>query len=204
MFLNNNVVSRAVTTLELDPENPRLIGFIENASLKKQKDILLTLALNYDVIEICNSILSNGYYPEFNIVTVPKDSEGRKLIVVEGNRRTSACKILLKPEVLEGTTYNYMINRIKNHNNYKIIKENIKKINVVILNNRDDAETYKALKHTRQTIKPWSPYTQGGYFISKLTPGMSLSDLRENLNITEIKTSQIQRVVLFYRLNSCA
>ncbi|NQS82092.1 hypothetical protein [Pantoea agglomerans] len=202
MFLNNNVVSRAVATLELDPENPRLIGFIENKALKKPRDILLTLTLNYDVLDICNSILSNGYYPEFNIVTIPKDPEGRKLIVVEGNRRTSACKILLKPELLSGTAYSNMIDKIKNHKNYKVIKDSVRKINVVILNNRDDAETYKALKHTRQTIKSWSPYTQGGYFVSKLSTGTSLSELRVNLNISEIKINQIQRVVLFFRLAS--
>ncbi|HDL8412407.1 TPA: hypothetical protein PXR14_003545, partial [Yersinia enterocolitica] len=99
MFLNNTVVQRAVSSLELDPENPRLIGFIEDSLLKNQKDILLTLTINYDVIDICNSIMTNGYYPEFNIVTIPKGNDDRKLLVIEGNRRTSACKIILNPEI---------------------------------------------------------------------------------------------------------
>ncbi|HDL7825140.1 TPA: hypothetical protein PXP39_001307 [Yersinia enterocolitica] len=202
MFLNNTVVQRAVSSLELDPENPRLIGFIEDSSLKNQKDILLTLTINYDVIDICNSIMTNGYYPEFNIVTIPKGNDDRKLLVIEGNRRTSACKIILNPEILKGTKYNYMINKIKRNASYDKICESIKKINVVVLDNRADAETYKALKHTRQSIKPWSPYTQGGYFVSKLSVGMTLSDLREELNLTEMKLNQIQRVVFFYRLGS--
>ncbi|MXX96965.1 MAG: hypothetical protein F4065_09540 [Rhodothermaceae bacterium] len=75
--------------LHLDPKNPR-IGF-EKFSLNDQQGILHWLWRNNSVDELVNSILANGYWKHEELFAT---DESGKLVVVEGNRRLAAVRII--------------------------------------------------------------------------------------------------------------
>ena len=90
------VVPHPPADLYLDPENPRLAG--ESFSLNDQGDILRWLWRNKSVNELVDSILANGFWDHEELFAT---EEGGCWVVVEGNRRLAAVKILSDPGVRE-------------------------------------------------------------------------------------------------------
>lgn len=83
----------SVVNLLLDPENPRL-RLPQNAS---PRTILLQLYEEHRLEELMASFIANGYFDEEPLVVVPAPNKPGKLIVVEGNRRLAALKLLTDP-----------------------------------------------------------------------------------------------------------
>jgi hypothetical protein len=89
-----------VDRLLLDVENPRLNAVGEP---KSQDELAQTLYDEMAVDEIALSIAANGYFPEEPLLVIPKkpetDPERQMYIVVEGNRRLTAVKLLRDPHL---------------------------------------------------------------------------------------------------------
>jgi hypothetical protein len=81
-------------TLLLDPRNPRLTG--SNYSLDDQDPILKRLWAEFNLGEIIDSILASGEFWKHEPLIAAE--EGGKLVVIEGNRRLAAVKLLLSEE----------------------------------------------------------------------------------------------------------
>jgi len=90
------VVRHAPTDLYLDPANPRLAD--EGLSVEGQDDILLWLWRNKSVNELVDSILANGFWQHEELFATEEDG---RLVVVEGNRRLAAVKILSDADLRE-------------------------------------------------------------------------------------------------------
>ncbi len=90
------VIRHAPADLHLDPKNPRLAD--EAFSVDDQEGILRWLWRNKSVNELVDSILANGYWEHEELFAT---EEGDRLVVVEGNRRLSAVKILSEPDLRE-------------------------------------------------------------------------------------------------------
>lgn len=75
--------------LFFDSTNPRLV---EAGAPKSQKEILLILWREFAVDEIALSIAANGYFPYEPLFATKEDS---RLVVVEGNRRLAAVRLLV-------------------------------------------------------------------------------------------------------------
>jgi len=84
----------SVDDLYLDPKNPRLAE--DNFGIEDQDQILKVLWKERAVNEIVNSIAASGYWPQ-EVLFATK--EKGKLVVVEGNRRLSAVKLLLSRDL---------------------------------------------------------------------------------------------------------
>ena len=84
----------SVEDLYLDPKNPRLAE--DNFGIEDQVQILKVLWKERAVNEIVNSIAASGYWQQEVLFAT---REGGKLVVVEGNRRLSAVKLLLSRDL---------------------------------------------------------------------------------------------------------
>ena len=82
-----------MSDLDLDARNPRLVGLDAGAS---QETLVRTLWRERAVDEIAASIAASGYWSHEELFAV---EEGGRLVVIEGNRRLAALKLLLDPEL---------------------------------------------------------------------------------------------------------
>ena len=80
--------------LYFDPENPRLAD--RSFSAENQEEILRWLWRNKSVNELVDSILANSFWEHEELFAT---EEGDRWVVVEGNRRLAAVKILSDPEL---------------------------------------------------------------------------------------------------------
>lgn len=85
-----------VTNLILDSKNPRLPKSMSN---KSEKEIINFLLSDASLIELMLAISKNDFFEGEQLLVVP--DEGDKYLVVEGNRRLSAVKLLHNPELGE-------------------------------------------------------------------------------------------------------
>ena len=84
----------SASELFLDPSNPRLAG--HSFSVDDQERILEWLWKNKSVDELVDSLLASGYWPHEELFAA---KESGRLVVVEGNRRLAAVKLLSDPEL---------------------------------------------------------------------------------------------------------
>lgn len=85
---------RSVTSLHLDPKNPRL-G--RETSVRAPREIIQYLFDHDKALEVAYSIVTRGYFPNEPLLAIKEDDH---LIVVEGNRRLAALKALREPRLL--------------------------------------------------------------------------------------------------------
>lgn len=81
-----------VNELFLDPGNPRLAGL--NLEIDQQEKIVQVLWQERAVNELVDSIATSGYWDHEELFAAKEDG---KLVIVEGNRRFAAVKLLLDP-----------------------------------------------------------------------------------------------------------
>lgn len=138
-----------VDKLKLDPENPRLPSNIG----RTQKEMIQYLADSTSLSELMSAISENGYFPGEPVVAIPDDSDD-DYIVVEGNRRLSAVKILNDYKILD--SYSQTIEKLSENSEY------IDSIPVVIKNTRDEILPYLGYRHITG-VKQWEPLAKARY-----------------------------------------
>ncbi len=84
----------SISSLYLDASNPRFSGGEKETS---QNEIVKTLWREMAVDEIAYSIVANGYFPH-EVIIGEKRQDG-KYVIIEGNRRVAAVKLLLDPKL---------------------------------------------------------------------------------------------------------
>jgi hypothetical protein len=124
-----------IDELNLDPENPRLAGM--DLTVDDQDKILKILWQERAVNELVDSIFTSGYW-EYEELFACRESG--KLVVIEGNRRLSAVKLLVDDQLR---------NRVGVSGLPQITAEAKKKLRTlpVIECHRDDVWQYIGFKH---------------------------------------------------------
>ncbi|WP_431293409.1 ParB/Srx family N-terminal domain-containing protein [Pedobacter sp. P26] len=90
-----------VKSLKLDDENPRLSGF---GSSKPTQNQVVEYMLEYEkVIQLAKDIAKMGFLPNEEPIVF---KENNRYVVVEGNRRVTACKVLVDPDLIPKKTVN--------------------------------------------------------------------------------------------------
>jgi len=198
MLGKRKLSSFALSKLELDIKNPRLIGYRKQNKINNENDVIALMISVYGVKELIFSILTNGFHPDEVLYSIP-NNENNKKIIVEGNRRLTACKIIKKPSLLKKIGLDNLYVKIQNHKNYALALESINKLNVVELESRKMARTYIASKHTKESIKRWSVYTQGAYYIDLMNEYRDINALRSSIN-NSVSSSRIRGVIFFSQI----
>lgn len=98
---DRRVVNVDLDRLHFDPQNPRLPRSIDRESEMAVIDWMLTDAT---LLELMGSIAEQGYFPGEPILITPErpgfdDPQADEFIVVEGNRRLAAAKLLRNPSI---------------------------------------------------------------------------------------------------------
>jgi hypothetical protein len=172
--------------LTLDKLNPRLPDMGKNPS---EINIIQELVENDKVYELAQSITKNGYLPGEYLFVCKEDS---KTIVIEGNRRVAACKLLINPDIAPSA----FRSRFRSLANNFDINE-IATLLVFIAPNRNVLAPLIVSKHTEPTIEHWEPLMKANFYARQVLAGAAIDGLSKNLNVP---ASEIKRALVRYQI----
>ena len=139
-----------VSDLAFDLKNPRLVEFDLSANATEE-DVIQILWETMDVREVMMSIAASGFFPHEPLIVA---RENGKSIVIEGNRRLAAVRILLNPAVAESYASDIPIILEK-------AKADLAELPAV-LGTRQETWRYLGFKHVNGPAK-WSSYAKSHY-----------------------------------------
>lgn len=158
----NKVVAPATTELKkmkevklkdlhLDLENPRL----PQSVAKTPKGVLTWIAKSTAIEDLMSAIATNGFFPGEPVVVYPHPDRPDEYIVIEGNRRLTACKLIHDPTLCEKPTAQMiLISETAVHRP--------EKIPVVVADTRNEVLPYLGFRHITG-IKEWDPLAKARY-----------------------------------------
>jgi hypothetical protein len=165
-----------VKKLLLDVQNPR---FASGLIRETQDDLLKMLWDEFAVDEVALSIAANGYFPEEPLFVVPE--EGKTLentqhyIVVEGNRRLAAVRLLLEDQTRA---------KLKATNLPKISGESKQLLATLPVSkhkNRTELWRYLGFRHINGP-QPWDSFSKAVYIAGVHdTTKVPLDDIAESI-----------------------
>lgn len=186
----------SLSKLLLDPNNYR---FLDRKKFKKkaatrfhkesvQRATLESLEQSYQLDELKQSILTNGYVPMERIIIVPYPRKSGSFLVVEGNRRVASLKSILKEE-REGVT---VLSAAQ--------KKAFSRIPCAVLKSSGDS-----LKHAERVImgirhiagpRQWGAYQQA-LLVSELKDEerLEFQDIGEMLGISSVEAARRYRAI---------
>ena len=150
MQTNQEINQLPTKELCLDRMNPRLAEH-DIGPKTPEKEIITILWEVMDVQELVQSIVASGYFQHEPLIVV---REKDKNIVIEGNRRLVAVKVLLDRYLAEQVGCQI---RIKNQKALEALEHL-----PVILSQREDSWRYLGFKHINGPAK-WSSYAKAHY-----------------------------------------
>lgn len=176
--------------LKINPDYARLPT---NLDEEKIIDFLIGEAAT---LELMMAIGENGYFPGEQLLVVEDEKESGKYIVIEGNRRLTAVKLLQDPNII--TFQKSKINRIYDEAKYK--PENIP---CLIFKNKDIILKYLGFRHITG-IKSWRLLEKARYLYNLKNSYFSenkLKDATKDLaKMIGSRSDYVYRLVVGYRL----
>ncbi len=149
---DQDVIYIPLQNLFLDPENPRLPAFLDK---QEERQILTHIAETTSIEDLMSAIAENGYFPGEPLIVVPKQGSTNDYIVVEGNRRLTAVKLLSDPHILENPGRRLL----------SISQDAANKpdqIPVIVRNDRSEILPYLGFRHITG-IREWEPLAKARY-----------------------------------------
>ena len=179
-----------VGTLLLDPRNTRIPT---EQQTDDQRALLHDLVAHEDVWGLAKSIASLGLFPNERMVVMPY---GRDYLVLEGNRRLAAIKLLLNPELAQTSS---------TVGNYRRLSRNIDltplmSIDVFIVENRLAAARIIAALHTKPARKPWRPVQKAQFYREMVETGLTAKEVAQEIGVAEGEVRRSLRSEMIYRI----
>ncbi|WP_418262078.1 hypothetical protein [Flavobacterium faecale] len=198
-----------INLIEVDNKNPRLVPYLENPNESSQFDLISVLYENFDTEVVAMSLVENGYFDEEPIIVVPNkipptfsfsnypnpddlagalknliDNDEISFTVVEGNRRTSAIKLITNIKLRKDLGIDKFYPKTENES----IIFDISNIPCIIYEKRKDVSSYLGVRHIAGLLK-WEAFAQAAY-----TATVIEQELENGLSIAE-SIKQVQKVV---------
>lgn len=139
--------------LYFDPQNPRLPKHL--LGVTDEKKIIEYMVRYGNIVELMQSIGETGYSEAEPLLVVPDATITGKYIVVEGNRRLAALKLLSSPELT--TLRRTLISNVLSEVKYKPTQ-----IPVIIYPQRNDVLDYLGYRHITG-VKDWGALEKARY-----------------------------------------
>ncbi|MGE4483211.1 hypothetical protein [Acidocella sp.] len=137
------IIRLTIDDLLLDLQNPRLDPV---ASQAEALEAIVTL--NHDhVRNLMNDIKENGLDPGDSLYVMQSSGDDNDYIVLDGNRRLSALKILSNPPILDGTTITDSIKKSLKRAAHGFNNSDVEPVRCVLFTDRSDAELWISRRH---------------------------------------------------------
>jgi hypothetical protein len=169
-----------VEKLLLDADNPRL----DISGSTTQERIAAQLYANHRLEELMSSFLANGYFHEEPLVAVPSLKKGL-YVVVEGNRRLAALKLLLEP----GLAKRVKATTVPDSSAPQL--DRIRKVPVKVYDTRSEVLPYLGFRHITG-VKEWDAASKARYVYQlKETTSHSLVEIGDMIGDTYNMTERL-------------
>lgn len=180
-------INLSVLPLKLDKENPRIPDYVPK---KSTKDILDYLFENEKIEKLAKKIVDKGFISHDPIYVI---KEGDSYIVVEGNRRVSALKCLLSPDLAPTSRSRKSLERLKN----QLGEDLIEKIEVYVAPSRWAVQNVLYELHADGKLQ-WNRQ-QKNKFISSvgIGSGETLEEIADRFNATVAEIQDSVQEYLF-------
>ncbi|HQF37127.1 MAG TPA: hypothetical protein PLL26_05825 [Candidatus Dojkabacteria bacterium] len=193
MAISTELKYASLGELFLDPHNPRLGR--NNTGENVNQEEVLELMKDWTLDELAVSFLeSGGFWPQEALIVVKEKLYGsEKLIVIEGNRRLAALK-LLNDAYQKKPISTKWADIIKGR---KPVNDLFIKIPYLLASSRDDVDSFLGFRHVTG-IKEWRP-AEKAQFIAKLIDerGLSYEQVRRKIGS---KAATVRQNYISYRL----
>lgn len=151
--MNNSIEYIKVENLQIDDQNPRLPTYLKS---KPEEQIIEYMLLDASTIELMQAIAENGFFIGEQLLVVKIDKNKYK--VIEGNRRTTAVKLLLNPGL--ATVQKNKVNSVVSEAKYKPIE-----IPCLVFDTEKEIHNYLGYRHITG-IQPWNLRQKARYLNS--------------------------------------
>ena len=178
-----------VDRLFLDAENPRLSGIGEKGT---QEELVRVLWDEMAVSEVALSIAANGYFEEEPLFVIPKlprvsDEEKQQYIVVEGNRRLAAVKLLRDSELRRVVKATDLVEISAKQ------RRDLDELPVSIYPNKKALWEYFGFRHVNGP-KEWDSFSKASYVADvKREYGISLDEIARKIGDQHSTVARIYR-----------
>lgn len=162
-----------VEKILLDWKNPR----IDANDKSTQEEIRTMLLEDFEVVELAQGIIKSGGNMAGERIIVVQESG--KFVVLEGNRRTSTCQMLVNPGLIPPAF------KGKFPAADKAVKDAIAKLDAVIAPSRAAAEPIITRRHTEPGILKWTPVAKQRRIVNMTAEGQSPAAIASALVMSE-------------------
>lgn len=164
----------SVASLHLDAKNPRL-G--RETLTRAPREIIQHLFEHNKVLEIADSIVTRGFFPNEPLLAVREDD---RLVVVEGNRRLAALKALREPGLLEGA----LERQVARISRRITDRQAIATVPVTIAPSRRATDRQIVGRHIGTPVLAWQAENRASFILDKLEEGYDNEELGDELGFT--------------------
>lgn len=180
----------AVQDLLLDEENPRFASsiLVKESTNKITQEMIIEHLLRYsDVIKLAQRINDVGELHGSEIITCIKKDD--KFVVLEGNRRTCACKLLLDRKLIP--------EQYRNHFPFitEQTKANLEKVMVTVYPNRESVQAYLSDRHIAG-VRRWSALEKNNYYMNLFLQYGNVDSVKKH---TSDSTSVVTKCIKKYQ-----
>lgn len=167
MSQDQSVQYKHVSQLMFDPENPRLPRGIDSHD---EQTLLRWMLKDAGILELMLSIGERDYFSGEALLVVPDKDDQTKYVVIEGNRRLTAVKLLSDPGL--APTRQMSVQQVSEESRFKP-----EYLPVIVFNKRDDILYYLGYRHITG-IKTWGALAKAKY-LNQLIKSMGQGNPQE-------------------------
>jgi len=194
MAINTELKYASLDDLCLDPKNPRLGRHNIEDNLSQEK--VLDLMKDWTLEELAVSFLMSGFWPQEALLVVEEELYKKpRLVVVEGNRRLAALKLLFEAkngDARSSRKWQELVNAGRPENFARL-----EKIPYLKTDTREEIQAYLGFRHVTG-IKQWNPAEKAEY-IARLVDEHAMT-YQQVMQQIGSKTPLVRQSYISYRL----
>lgn len=152
-----------------------------------QNELLQLMDRDYQLEQIGESLADNGYFPQEPLVAI---SQNDHYVVIEGNRRLAALKVLLEPGLRHLTKNKDFWDKLQDR-----IKYDLSEVPVIVYDTREELTAFLGYRHVASTM-PWEPLSKARFITRLVEKRRSFKEVSDETGCPE---SVVRKNYVAYR-----